>query len=119
MAADDDVGVDVGNLRHLLRRTEFVARPERVTALSGATRAEAVDDILAVPADPVAIPAGLQVDLADSTYEHWVQAVHWWIDRMVDAPRPVQERMAFFWHGHFCSSWEKAVSYTHLRAHET
>lgn len=102
--------MDVGNLRHLLRRTEFVARPERVAALSGATRAEAVDDILAVPADPVPIPAGLRVDSADSTYEHWVQAVQWWFDRMVDASRPVQERMTFFWHGHFCSSWEKVRS---------
>ena len=102
--------MDVGNLRHLLRRTEFVARPERVAALAGATRAEAVDDILAVPADPVVVPPGLQVDSADSTYQHWVDAVQWWFDRMVDAPRPVQERMTFFWHGHFCSSWEKVRS---------
>ena len=34
-------------------------------------------------------------------------ATQWWIDRMVDAPKPLQEKMAFFWHGHFCSAWEK------------
>lgn len=107
---DDNHVMDVGNLSHLLRRTEFVARPERLTELSGATRAEAVDDILDVPADPVPYPEELQVDLAGSTYEHWVTALAWWLDRMVDAPRPVQERMTFFWHGHFCSSWEKVLS---------
>ncbi|MCI0341338.1 MAG: DUF1800 domain-containing protein [Planctomycetales bacterium] len=27
----------------------------------------------------------------------------WWLDRMVRTPRPLEERMTLFWHGHFCS----------------
>ena len=37
---------DPADIAHLLRRTEFVARPDRVAALSAGTIAQAVDDIL-------------------------------------------------------------------------
>ena len=29
---------------------------------------------------------------------------------MVDSPKPMQEKMTWFWHGHFCSSWDKVNS---------
>ncbi len=29
---------------------------------------------------------------------------HWWVDRMVHTPRPLEECLTFFWHGHFASS---------------
>jgi len=28
----------------------------------------------------------------------------WWLGRMVNTPRPFEERLTFFWHGHFASS---------------
>src|SRR5437762_2865184 len=31
----------------------------------------------------------------------------WWLQRMVDGPRPLQEKMTLFWHGHFATSFEK------------
>ena len=31
----------------------------------------------------------------------------WWLRRMAQGPRPLQERMALFWHGHFATSYEK------------
>lgn len=31
----------------------------------------------------------------------------WWLQRMASGPRPLQERMALFWHGHFATSFEK------------
>jgi uncharacterized protein (DUF1800 family) len=33
--------------------------------------------------------------------------IHWWLERMVRSPRPLQEKMAFFWHDHFATSQEK------------
>ena len=44
-------------IAHLLRRTEYVARPDRVTALSQGTLDAAIDDILNFPPDPVVLPA--------------------------------------------------------------
>lgn len=102
--------MDPVELAHLLRRTEYVAKADRVTALSGATRAEAVADVLAVPADPVVLPAFIDHDIDGQGYDQWVFAVQWWLDRMTDTVRPMQERMTFFWHGHFCSSWDKVNS---------
>jgi uncharacterized protein (DUF1800 family) len=31
----------------------------------------------------------------------------WWLDRMAKGPRPFQEKMVLFWHGHFATSIEK------------
>lgn len=101
--------MDSVQLAHLLRRTEFVARPNRMTELAAATRSEAVDNILNVTT-PVAIPAYVDHDIDGEGYNQWVFAVQWWTDRMVDSPKPMQERMAFFWHGHFCSGWDKVNS---------
>ena len=103
--------MDSVQLAHLLRRTEYVARPARMNALSGGsvTREMAVNDVLNVTT-PVAIPAYIEHDIDGEGYNQWVFAVQWWLDRMVDSPKPMQERMAFFWHGHFCSSWEKVNS---------
>jgi uncharacterized protein (DUF1800 family) len=101
--------VDSVQLAHLLRRTEYVARPARMTELAAATRNEAIDNILNV-VTPVAIPAYIDHDIENEGYNQWVYAVQWWTDRMVDSPRPMQERMAWFWHGHFCSGWDKVNS---------
>jgi uncharacterized protein (DUF1800 family) len=32
---------------------------------------------------------------------------HWWADRMVATNRPLEEKMALFWHGHFATGEEK------------
>ena len=31
----------------------------------------------------------------------------WWLQRMANGPRPFQEKMVLFWHGHFATSFEK------------
>ncbi|MDB6023300.1 MAG: hypothetical protein JWQ04_3157 [Pedosphaera sp.] len=36
-----------------------------------------------------------------------VQLKYWWLERMVKGPRPLQEKMTLFWHGHFATSAEK------------
>lgn len=96
----------VADIEHLLRRTEYVARPARVDQLKDLTIEAAVDDILDVPANPGS------ANLTES--ENWqrgVELTHHWIDRMAhDSPKPIQEKMGFFWHGHFCSELGKVGS---------
>ncbi len=103
--------MDLAQLQHLLRRTEYVAKPARIAALSpvGVTRENAVDDILNF-SGPVAIPTYIDHDIEGEGYQQWVYAVQWWTNRMVDAPKPMQEKMTWFWHGHFCTSWDKVNS---------
>jgi uncharacterized protein (DUF1800 family) len=39
--------------------------------------------------------------------ERIVELRKWWLDRMATGPRPLQEKMVLFWHGHFATSVEK------------
>src|SRR5690606_13022030 len=92
-----------------LRRTEFVARPARIDALAAMSREQAVDDVLAVPADP-----GSVTFTESANWQRGQELVHYWLDRMAhDSPRPLQEKLALFWHGHFVSSMDK-VEDAHL-----
>ena len=95
------------DIQHLLRRTEFVARPARVAELTPLSLAQAVDNVLDfTPNGSPQFPAALQVhDQADGWKQH-DQSIAWWIGNMVNQPRPMQEKMTLFWHGHFTSSRE-------------
>lgn len=95
------------DITHLLKRTEFLARPARVAELvAKASLTDAVDDILAVSANP-----GAAVFTSDQDAVRVVQLTDFWFNRMAhDSPRPLQEKMALFWHGHFCSSNAKVGS---------
>lgn len=107
---------DPADVAHLLRRTEFVARPTRVAELSAyATIDEAVADVLDVTpnADPQ-LPANLATHDSANSYTQRVAAYHWWLDQMATRPRPVQERMALFWHGHFTSEWDVVGRTDHM-----
>jgi uncharacterized protein (DUF1800 family) len=36
---------------------------------------------------------------------------YWWANRMLNSRRPLEEKMALFWHGHFATSEEKVRDY--------
>ena len=40
----------------------------------------------------------------------------WWAERMMRTPRPLEEKMTFFWHGHFATSEVKVRDYRMLLA---
>ena len=44
------------------------------------------------------------------------RVAYWWADRMVASPRPLQEKMALFWHGHFATNEAKVRDYRKLLA---
>jgi uncharacterized protein (DUF1800 family) len=100
------------NVRHLLRRTEFVDRNERVADLLAlGSISAAVHDVLDVETSPPTVTFTSSQD-----WERGVELTHFWLDRMAtDARRPFQERMAFFWHGHFCSDLGKVGSAVLMR----
>jgi len=39
--------------------------------------------------------------------QHMLELRGWWFERMAKGPRPLQEKMVLFWHGHFATSVEK------------
>jgi Protein of unknown function (DUF1800) len=44
------------------------------------------------------------------------RVAYWWANRMLASPRPLQEKMALFWHGHFASNEAKVRDYRKLLA---
>src|ERR1700719_1726123 len=42
------------------------------------------------------------------------RVAYWWANRMVASPRPLQEKMALLWHGHFVSNAAKGRDYRKL-----
>jgi len=97
------------NVRHLLRRTEIVDRPDRVAhLLTLGTIEAAVDDVMNVPANPPSASfAGIP---ANSNWRQGVRLSEHWMDQMASVERSFGERMAFFWHGHICSELGKVES---------
>jgi len=39
--------------------------------------------------------------------QHITELRGWWLQRMAKGPRPLQEKLTLFWHGHFATSVEK------------
>src|SRR5262245_26139762 len=39
--------------------------------------------------------------------QHMIELRGWWLERMAKGPRPLQEKMVLFWHGHFATSVDK------------
>jgi uncharacterized protein (DUF1800 family) len=56
-------------------------------------------------------------------YLYWLRASrlethrlgYWWANRMLTTPRPLQEKLTLFWHGHFATSEEKVRDYRKLQ----
>ncbi len=42
------------------------------------------------------------------------RVAYWWANRMLASPRPLVEKMALFWHGHFATNEEKVRDYRKL-----
>jgi uncharacterized protein (DUF1800 family) len=93
------------NVRHLLRRTECVDRPQRVRhLLSLGSIDAAVADVMAIPERPLLV----SIDGLFPRYFQGIRLTEHWLDQMAFSARPFGERMAFFWHGHICTDMNKA-----------
>ncbi len=122
--------------RHLLNRAGFGVPAARVDRLARMEPAAAVGalldyesapreltdpDFLLSPADVRArreawrgLPDDEQRRLQNELQQEERQAIQrlkaWWIRRMAAGPRPLEEKMALFWHGHFATSAQKVRS---------
>lgn len=43
-----------------------------------------------------------------------VQIQEWWLKRMIESPRPLEEKMTLFWHGHFATSYRTVEDSWHM-----
>ena len=115
---------------HLLRRAGFGGTPDDVNRFSGNSAHEAVESFIhfpstaSLPAPEVFDPYALGIlpykrDYAmlpdetkrmrnQDTRKEAVRSMAglqtWWLNRMIATPAPLQEKMTFFFHGHYTSA---------------
>jgi len=100
---------------HLLRRAGFGAGATDVAALEGMSTFEALDYILDVDGQPDDVDSKIgQSDHINITARgpfspntSIEDARQRWLFRMVHTQRPLEEKMALFWHNHFATAYSK------------
>ncbi|MFQ5500837.1 MAG: DUF1800 family protein [Phycisphaerae bacterium] len=122
-----------GHAAHLLRRAGFGGTPDQIKFLAGLGRKQAVDilvDFEQFSESP--FPLTLAPHRPPLRFSHpdldrdalqklrnqrrradrlqFERIVQWWIETMVSTPRPLQEKLTLFWHGHFTSGYREVRS---------
>jgi hypothetical protein len=117
---------DYAKARHLLVRAGFGGTPQDVERLCAMGLYKAVDHVLHFELQPYAAtpfdatPLGPVDPLEGKLRNDFVRGQaagtrasaergqlsalrQWWLKRMVESPRPLQEKLTLFWHGHFAT----------------
>jgi len=102
-------------IEHLLRRAGFGARPDELETYGALSYAQAVDRLLNVDAvadtvdAKIGTPGYVQTTSKGPFSPNTVadDARQRWLFRMVHTDRPLQEKMALFWHNYFATGYSK------------
>jgi len=119
---------------HLLNRARFGATPAEIESARKKGLAAMVRELVDVRADAVDIPppawakprniraSRMAIKAAKERGENFQETVRqvrvmegdevldlrrWWLERMMNSPAPLLEKMTLFWHGHFATSVQK------------
>lgn len=110
----------IDDAAHLLRRAGFGGSSEQVLGLHALGRDAAIDFLLNYERMPDPA-AGQAQALLNATGEppNAAAVVLWLLYRMANTTRPLQEKLAWFWHGHFTSALVKCPPVRMLVQNET
>ena len=119
---------------HLLNRAGFGGTPDEIERIRQKGRIAAVRDLVDVKSEVANVPPPLwahprniraqrmEIKAARDRGENFRSKVRqvrmmegdeivdlrrWWLDRMLNGPAPLLEKMTLFWHGHFATSIQK------------
>ncbi len=104
-------------LEHILRRMGFGASPAELAALAGASIDAVVDRLLNYESlstdhdSKIGLPEYVGITTASgqpfSPNTLINDARQRWLFRMIHSERPLEEKMALFWHNHFATAYSK------------
>src|SRR5579884_2722637 len=93
---------------HLLRRAGFGATPAELDHYIQLGYDGAVDRLLNYDQIPDDYPGfSDNIDTGKGSRKALPDLQLWWLNRMLTTPRPLQEKMTLFWHGHFATAASK------------
>jgi uncharacterized protein (DUF1800 family) len=104
-------------LEHILRRMGFGASPQDIQFWSGTDPSVVIDRLL----NYESLPTNIDTSIGDPAYVGVTtqtgrpfspntlinDARQRWLFRMIHSPRPLEEKMALFWHNHFATAFSK------------
>ncbi|MDG2112240.1 MAG: DUF1800 family protein [Actinomycetota bacterium] len=96
--------VDRADAEHLVRRTGFGIDYAFVDELVTLNRSDAVGRVMDFSPNPAATPPAEVFDEDGSRWRQVRDLSQWWAERMRTVPRPLQEKLVLFWHGHFATN---------------
>src|SRR6476661_10547418 len=107
-------------MMHVLRRAGFGARPDEVADFAGRGLSDTLDEFVnftSIPDDvdskigtPGYVATTSNGEFSPSTVIN--DARQRWLFRMTHSRRPLQEKMALFWHNHFATAYSKVSGNT-------
>jgi len=105
---------DDWKIPHLLRRAGFGASPDELSYYENLGITGAVDRLLnyeTIDNNSLAAQPDITMALTRKPAQgEIINLVWWWVDRMIQTPRPLEERMTLFWHNHFATAIYKVRS---------
>lgn len=96
-------------INHLLRRAGFGASPAELKRYVSIGYEATLDELL--HPEKVSV-AELEEQIKQQDFDYTVidDLKRWWLYRMAFTPRPLEEKMTLFWHGHFATSNRKVAN---------
>jgi uncharacterized protein (DUF1800 family) len=112
---------------HLYRRAGFGGAPSDVAHAASIGMQNAVEsfihfaDTSALPSAPPDLVVDRRLPAPDEDRAAFIKALgrsrradaialeQWFLDRMIQSPAPLQEKLTLFWHGHFTSAYQKGI----------
>jgi uncharacterized protein (DUF1800 family) len=95
---------------HLLRRAGFGADPHELAMYQRMGYETAVNHLVnyqTLDNSMVAARPNIVLSYANSDYGDLQPIQSWWLNRMVNTSRPLEEKMTLFWHNHFATAISK------------
>jgi len=100
-------GNDIALMAHLMRRAGFGAPYPELEARAAKGYETTVEELL----HPEAQPDGIEIDVLERYFMEWREMVAggtaYWAWRMLNSRRPLEEKIALFWHGVLCTGSSK------------
>ena len=98
---------DIALMAHLMRRAGFGAPYDELEARAARGYEATVEELL----HPEAQPDGIDMDVLERYFVEWQGMIAggpaYWAWRMLNSKRPLEEKIALFWHGILCTGSSK------------
>jgi len=108
------IGTNFEDVAHLLSRSGFGGTKDEINALLDLEWPDLVDRVFETDLNPPVTQGAPNLDPGTDWSSNYTDMCRFWIERAVNNPRPIDEKMVLFWHGHLVSGLSKVGVHQHM-----